>query len=83
MQLVNVASITVRNLFPAKSVLHSARREIRIAALRVPKGEDGALEIVFALLDAEGAAIRVENPDETTADLKRFAHAFVDVLQRI
>jgi len=34
MQLVNVASITVRNLFPAKSVLHSARREICIAALR-------------------------------------------------
>lgn len=56
---------------------------LRIAALRVPKGEDGALEIVFALLDAEGAAIRVENPDENTKDLKRFADAFVDVLQRI
>jgi len=56
---------------------------LRIAALRVPKGEDGALETVFALLDAEGAAIRVENPDETTKDLKRFADAFVDVLQRI
>ena len=56
---------------------------LRIAALRVPKGEDGALEIVFALLDAEGAAIRVENPDEKTQDLKRFADAFVDVLQRI
>lgn len=56
---------------------------LRIAALRVPKGEDGVLEIVFALLDAEGAAIRVENPDEKTEDLKRFADAFVDVLQRI
>ena len=56
---------------------------LRIAALRVPKGTNGALEIVFALLDAEGAAIRVENPDETTKDLKRFADAFVDVLQRI
>ncbi len=56
---------------------------LRIAALRVPKGNDGALEIVFALLDAEGAAIRVENPDENTKDLKRFADAFVDVLQRI
>jgi hypothetical protein len=55
----------------------------RIAALRVPKGEDGALKVVFALLDAEGAAIRVENPDERIADLKRFAEAFVDVLQRI
>nr|WP_298101171.1 hypothetical protein [uncultured Shinella sp.] len=56
---------------------------LRIAALRVPKGDDGALSVVFALLDAEGSAIRVENPDETTADLKRFADAFVDVLQRI
>jgi len=55
----------------------------RIAALRVPKGEDGGLKVVFALLDAEGAAIRVENPDEKTGDLKRFAEAFVDVLQRI
>ncbi|UEX82446.1 hypothetical protein K8M09_03930 [Shinella zoogloeoides] len=56
---------------------------LRIAALRVPKGENGAPTIVFALLDAEGATIRVENPDETTKDLKRFADAFVDVLQRI
>lgn len=56
---------------------------LRIAALRVPKGADGALEIVFALLDAEGATIRVENPDERTKDLKRFADAFVDVLVRI
>lgn len=55
----------------------------RIAALRVPTGEDGALEVVFALLDADASAIRVENPDEKTADLKRFADAFVDVLQRI
>ncbi len=56
---------------------------LRIAALRVPKGENGALETVFALLDAEGAAIRVENPDAKTKDLKRFADAFIDVLQRI
>jgi hypothetical protein len=56
---------------------------LRIAALRVPKGEDGALEVVFALLDAEGAAIRVENPDEKTEGLKRFADAFIDVLERI
>lgn len=56
---------------------------LRIAALRVPKGQDGALEVVFALLDADAAAIRVENPDEKTADLKRFADAFIDVLQRI
>lgn len=56
---------------------------LRIAALRVPKGNDGALGVVFALLDAEGSAIRVENPDETTEGLKRFADAFVGVLERI
>ena len=56
---------------------------LRIAALRVPKGDQGALSVVFALLDAEGSAIRVENPDEETKDLKRFADAFVDVLERI
>jgi hypothetical protein len=56
---------------------------LRIAALRVPKGEDGALAVVFALLDMEGATIRVEHPDENTEGLKRFADAFVDVLERI
>ena len=56
---------------------------LRIAALRVPKGEEGALGVVFALLDAEASTIRVENPDEKTEDLKRFAEAFIDVLQRI
>lgn len=65
---------------PASGLADDCRR---IAALRVPQGEDGALIVVFALLDAEGAAIRVENPDETTQDLKRFADAFVDVLRRI
>ena len=65
---------------PASGLAEDCRR---IAALRVPKGEDGALSVVFALLDAEGAAIRVENPEEKTQDLKRFADAFVDVLQRI
>lgn len=55
----------------------------RIAALRVPKGENGELALVFALLDAEGSAIRVESPDEKTEGLQRFADAFVDVLQRI
>jgi hypothetical protein len=54
-----------------------------VAALRVPKGDDGALGVVFALLDAEGSAIRVETPDEKTEGLKRFADAFVDVLERI
>ncbi|WP_411033109.1 hypothetical protein [Shinella sp. BYT-45] len=56
---------------------------LRIAALRVPKGEEGGLAVVFALLDAEGSTIRVESPDEKTQDLKRFADAFVDVLERI
>ncbi|MGQ3211461.1 hypothetical protein [Shinella sp.] len=65
---------------PASGLKDDCRR---IAALRVPKGEDRALAVVFALLDAEGAAIRMENPDEKTKDLKRFADAFIDVLQRI
>ncbi|WP_430440461.1 hypothetical protein [Shinella sp.] len=65
---------------PASGLAEDCRR---IAALRVPQGEGGALAVVFALLDAEGTAIRVEAPDETTKDLKRFADAFVDVLQRI
>ena len=65
---------------PASGLAEDCRR---IAALRVPQGEEGALAVVFALLDAEGAAIRVETPDETMKDLKRFADAFVDVLQRI
>lgn len=56
---------------------------LRIAALRVPRGDEGALSVVFALLNTEGSGIRVENPDEKTQDLKRFADAFVDVLQRI
>ena len=60
-----------------------AQNCLRIAALRVPKSDDGALGVVFALLDAEGSAIRVENPDEKTDGLKRFADAFVDVLERI
>ncbi|MEW9616260.1 hypothetical protein AB3G45_20820 [Shinella sp. S4-D37] len=65
---------------PASGLAEDCRR---IAALRVPQGEDGALAVVFALLDAEGAAIRVETPDAAMQDLKRFADAFVDVLQRI
>lgn len=56
---------------------------LRIAALRVPNSDDGALSVVFALLDAEGAVVRVENPDPQTEGLRRFAEAFVDVLQRI
>lgn len=56
---------------------------LRIAALRVPKGDESTLSVVFALLNTEGSGIRVENPDEKTQDLKRFADAFVDVLQRI
>jgi hypothetical protein len=65
---------------PASGLAEDCRR---IAALRVPKGDKGELSLVFALLDAEGAAIRVENPGKETQGLKRFADAFVDVLQRI
>lgn len=55
-----------------------------IAALRIPDGgAAGELRIVLALLDAAGTSIRVENPGGRTQGLKRFADAFVAVLERI
>lgn len=54
----------------------------RIAAVRIPEHGSGELKVVFALLDKNGTGIRVEGADEKTEDLKRFAEAFVDVLER-
>ena len=56
---------------------------LRIAALRAPATEAGEMRIVFALLDADGTSIRVEDPGEKTEGLKRFAEAFIGVLERI
>lgn len=55
----------------------------RIAVLRIPKDGSAVMATIFACLEAGGNTIRLEEPDETTADLKNFAEAFVDVLQRI
>ena len=54
----------------------------RIAAVRIPEPGSGGLQVVFALLDESGTGIRVEGAGEKTQDLKRFAEAFVDVLER-
>ncbi|WP_426228795.1 hypothetical protein [Pararhizobium sp. DWP3-4] len=55
----------------------------RIAVLRIPKDGGAVMATIFACLETGGNTIRIETPDETTADLKNFAEAFVDVLQRI
>jgi hypothetical protein len=55
----------------------------RIAVLRIPKDGSAAMGTIFACLEPGGSTIRLETPDETTADLRNFAEAFVDVLQRI
>ena len=55
----------------------------RIAVLRIPKDGSAVMATIFACLETGGNTIRIETPDETTADLKNFAEAFVDVLQRI
>lgn len=54
----------------------------RIAAVRIPEPGSGDLKVVFALLDKSGTGIRVESAGEKTEDLKRFAEAFVGVLER-
>ncbi len=55
----------------------------RIAVLRIPEGSGAAMATIFACLESDGTTIRIERPDETTAGLRNFADAFVDVLERI
>lgn len=55
----------------------------RIAVLRIPKDGSATMATIFACLETGGNTIRIEMPGEATADLKNFAEAFVDVLQRI
>jgi hypothetical protein len=50
-----------------------------LAVIRIPD-EDG-LRVVLAVLDEEGSEIRVQEADDDTEHLVRFADAFVDVLQ--
>lgn len=55
----------------------------RVAALRIPEANGNGMKIVFALLDADGTGIRVEDPSEATSGLKNFADSFVGVLERM
>lgn len=64
---------------PASGLAENCKR---IAAIRIPETGSGDLKVVFAFLDKSGTGVRVENADEKTADLKRFADAFVGVLER-
>ncbi|MFC3072092.1 hypothetical protein [Shinella pollutisoli] len=65
---------------PASGLSEDCRR---IAALRLPEGQADGRRVVFALLEADGASVRVERPDEDTEGLRRFAEAFIDVLERM
>lgn len=65
---------------PASGLAENCRR---IAALRLADGEAGERRVVFALLEAGGASVRVERPDDGTEGLRRFAEAFIEVLERI
>jgi len=65
---------------PASGLFEDCRR---IAALRLRDGGEDGARVVFALLEADGASVRVEHPDAATDGLKRFAEAFIDVLERI
>jgi hypothetical protein len=62
---------------PAAGLVDNCRR---LAVLRIPD-EDVGMRVVLALLDEEGSEIRLQEPDEDTEHLVRFADAFVDVLQ--
>ncbi|KQS96337.1 MULTISPECIES: hypothetical protein [unclassified Rhizobium] len=55
----------------------------RIAVMRIPADDSDEMATIFACLDSDGTTIRVEMPNQRTADLRNFAEAFVDVLQRI
>jgi hypothetical protein len=62
---------------PAAGLVPDCRQ---LAVIRIP-GEDGGMRIVLAMLDDDGAEIRLQEPDDETEHLVRFADAFVDVLQ--
>lgn len=57
---------------PASGLIEDCQK---IAAVQ-PSAEDGS-DIVLALLSEDGCTIRVEQPSDTTADLARFARAYL------
>jgi hypothetical protein len=62
---------------PAAGLVSDCRQ---LAVIRIP-GEGGSMRIVLAVLDGDGTEIRLQEPDDETEHLVRFADAFVDVLQ--
>ncbi len=64
---------------PATGLIADCRQ---LAVIRIP-GEGETMRVVLAMLDEDGTEIRLQEPDDETAHLVRFADAFVDVLQRI
>ncbi|OCO99802.1 MULTISPECIES: hypothetical protein [unclassified Ensifer] len=64
---------------PASDLIEDCRS---IAVLRLGDTGGGA-SILFACLDEQGAAVRIEHPSDGTRDLERFAESFVGVLERI
>ncbi|MGE6782323.1 hypothetical protein ACQKGL_07365 [Ensifer adhaerens] len=55
---------------------------LNIAVLRM-SAADGDASILFACLDDQGRAVRIEHPSDTTRGLERFAESFVGVLERM
>lgn len=81
---VRAASAAIDGAFlfelPASGLIADCER---IAVMRIPADGGDEMTTVFVCLENDGTTIRVETPDERTADLRNFAEAFVDVLQRI
>ena len=64
---------------PAAGLIADCRR---IAVIRIPCEPEG-MRVVLARLNEDGAGIRLQEPDEETEHLVRFADAFIDVLRRM
>lgn len=75
---VRQAAVSVEGAFlfdlPGSGLVESAQK---IAAVHIPDGGHGS--IAFVLLSEDGTTVSVTTPDEATADLARFAEAFVDL----
>lgn len=75
---VRQASVSVDGAFlfdlPGSGLVEKAQK---IAAVHIPNGSGGS--IAFVLLSEDGTTVSVTTPDEATADLARFAEAFVEL----
>lgn len=77
---VSAASLGGEFLFdlPASGLVEDAQK---VAAVSLPNGAE--TPIVFVLLSADGTSIAVQAPGEATADLQRFAEAFMAFHSRL